>query len=87
MSSGGIYYLVMVAIEELEEAGLSSSGSFDASEPQVILGPLQIPQVHQEVLNPEASPLTNRCQLGGPTVHNRCSCNVTDLNASTLKGE
>lgn len=63
----------MVAIEEFEEAGLSSCGSFDTSEPQVILGPLQISQVHQEVLDPEASPLANRCQLGRPTVHNRCN--------------
>jgi len=56
--------LAVITLEDLQERGLGSGGTFDTTEAQVIAGTLEVAQVHQQVLNPQASTLANGDQLG-----------------------
>lgn len=60
--------LVVVTVEDLEEGGLSTGGTLDTTEAQVITGTLKVAQIHQQILDPETSTLTNGNQLSGLTV-------------------
>lgn len=55
--------LIVIALEDLEEGSLSTGGTLDTTEAQVIAGPLQVPQIHEQVLDPQARPLANRDEL------------------------
>lgn len=56
----------MVALKELQEAGLGPRRPLDPPETKVVAGPLQVPHVHRQVLQPEARTLPHGGQLGGP---------------------
>ena len=56
-------YLAMISVKELEETSLCTSCSFHSTESQVILCPLNVPQVHQQILYPHTCPLSNSGQL------------------------
>lgn len=62
-------YLAVVALEELQEAGLCASRPLHTPESQVISGSLQVPQVHCQVLQPQTCPLPHRGQLGRSARH------------------
>ena len=47
---------------------MSTGGTLDTTESQVITGTLEVAQIHQEILDPETSTLANGNQLGGLTV-------------------
>lgn len=63
-----LFHLVVVTVEDLEERGLSTSGTLDTTEAQVITRPLQVAQIHQQVLNPQRCTLANRHELCGLSV-------------------
>lgn len=44
-------YLIMVAVKEGEEAGLSASSAFHPTEPKVIAGPLDVSKIPQKFLS------------------------------------
>lgn len=54
----------MVSLKELQEAGLSASGALRTPEAQVIPSPLQVLQVHAQVLNPQAAAFSHSGELG-----------------------
>lgn len=56
----------MVALKQLQEAGLGAGGPLDTTETQVTTGSLQVPHVHGQVLQPQTRPLPNCGQLGRP---------------------
>lgn len=56
--------LTVITLEDLEERSLSTGGTLDTTETQVIAGPLQVPQIHEQILDPQARPLANRDELG-----------------------
>ena len=60
--------LAVVTVEDLEEGGLSTGGTLDTTEAEVVTGTLEVAQIHQKILDPETSTLTNGDQLGGLTV-------------------
>lgn len=60
------FYLVVVPLEELQEAGLGASGPLDPTETQVVTGSLQVAHVHGQVLQPQTCSLTHCGQLGRP---------------------
>lgn len=53
----------MIPLEELQEAGLSACGSFDAPEAQVVSCTLKITHVHDQILQPQTSTLPDCSQL------------------------
>jgi len=53
----------MVSLKELQEAGLSASGAFYTPKAQVISSPLQVVQVHAQVLNPQAAAFPHSGEL------------------------
>lgn len=56
----------MVALKELQEAGLGASGPLDTPETQVVAGSLKVPHVHGQVLQPQTCSLSYSGQLSGP---------------------
>lgn len=60
--------LVVVALENLEERCLGTGGALDTAETQVVAGALEVAQVHQQVLDPQASTLAHSHQLCGLSV-------------------
>lgn len=60
---GCLTYFTMVSLKELQEAGLSASGAFYTPKAQVIPSPLQVLQVHAQVLNPQAAALPHGGEL------------------------
>ena len=56
-------YFTMVSLKELQEAGLSASGAFYTPKAQVIPSPLQVLQVHAQVLNPQAAAFPHSGEL------------------------
>lgn len=60
--------LVVVAVENLEERGLSTGSTLDTTEAQVVTGSLEVSQVHEQVLNPQACSLSDSHELGGLSV-------------------
>lgn len=60
--------LTVITIEDLQERGLGARGALHATEAEVIAGTLEVAQVHQQVLNPQASTLANGDQLSRLTV-------------------
>lgn len=61
---GCLTYFTVVSLKELQEAGLSASGAFHTPETQVIPSPLQVLQVHAQVLNPQAAAFPYSGELG-----------------------
>lgn len=59
-------HLVMIPLEELQEAGLGPCGAFHASETQVILSSLKVAHVHDQVLQPQTRSLAHCSQLSWP---------------------
>lgn len=59
------FYLVVVPLKELQEAGLGSCGALDPAEAQVVPSPLQVADVHGQVLQPKTRSFPHRGQLGG----------------------
>lgn len=59
-------YLLVISLEELQEAGLSASGAFHSSEAQVISDTLQILKIHAKILNPKTATFPNCGQLSRP---------------------
>lgn len=57
------FYFLSISIKEREEAGLGTGGPLHSSELQVTLGPADVPHVHAEVRQPEASSFADRGQL------------------------
>lgn len=64
-------YLVVVPLKELQEAGLGPRGPLDPAEAQVIPSPLQVADVHGQVLQPQTRSLPHRGQLGRPDSEKR----------------
>jgi hypothetical protein len=60
--------LGVVTVEDLQERRLSTGGTLDTTEAQVITGTLEVAQIHQQILDPETSTLANGHELGGLTV-------------------
>ena len=60
---GCLTYFTMVSLKELQEAGLSASGAFYTPKAQVIPSPLQVLQVHAQVLNPQAAAFPHSGEL------------------------
>ena len=60
-----LFNLVVITVEDLEEGGLSTSGTLDTTEAQVITRPFQVAQIHQQVLDPQGCTLANRHELCG----------------------
>lgn len=56
----------MVPLKELQETGLGPSGALDPTEAQVVPSPLQVADVHGQVLQPQTRSLPHRGQLGRP---------------------
>lgn len=56
-------YFTMVPLKELQEAGLCASGAFYTPKAQVIPSPLQVLQVHAQVLNPQAAAFPHSGEL------------------------
>jgi hypothetical protein len=59
-------YLLVIPLEELQEAGLRASGALYSSEAQLIPDTLQVLEIHAEILNPKAASFPNRGQLSRP---------------------
>ena len=59
-----VAHLIVVALEQLKEAGLCARGALHPPEAQVVTGTLEVPHVHGQVLQPQAGPLPHRGQLG-----------------------
>ena len=59
-------YLLVISLEELQEAGLSASGTLHSSEAQVISDTLQVLEIHAKILNPKTATLPNCGQLSRP---------------------
>lgn len=55
--------LLVIPLEELQEAGLRASGALYSSEAQLIPDTLQVLEIHAEILNPKAASFPNRGQL------------------------
>ena len=55
--------LVVVTFEDLKERGLGTGSTLDTTETQVLTGPLQVPEVHQQILDPKAGSLANCHEL------------------------
>lgn len=70
-----VTYFTMVSLKELQKAGLSAGGAFDTPKAQVIPSPLQVLQVHAQVLNPQAAALPHSGELRRP--ENNQEQNVT----------
>lgn len=60
--------LLMVALEDLEERGLSTGGTLDTTEAQIIASPLEVLQVHEQVLDPQGGTLSDGNKLSGLSV-------------------
>jgi len=60
--------LSVIALEDLKERSLSTGGTLDTTETQVITGALEVAQIHQQILNPQTSTLTDSDELSGLTV-------------------
>lgn len=76
------FYLVVVALKELQEAGLGPRGPLDPAEAQVVPSPLQVADVHGQVLQPQTRSFPHRGQLGRPGGARR---SVTNARSSSLK--
>ena len=77
------FYFVVVPLKELQEAGLGPSGPLHPPEAQVVPGPLEVPHVHGQVLQPQTRSLPDCGQLGRPVEgerggHERWSPRQTD---------
>lgn len=59
-------YLLVISLEELQEAGLSASGALHTPKAQVISDPLQVLEIHAKVLNPKTATFPNCGQLSRP---------------------
>ena len=55
----------VIAVEEREERGLRAGGAFDAAEAQGGDAVLDLLQIEDEILRPEACPLADGGELGG----------------------
>ena len=60
-----LIYLVVIAIEECEVAGLGSGGSLDSAELQFVAAALQVAQVAYEVHDPERGAFADGGHLCG----------------------
>lgn len=60
--------LGVVTLEDLQERSLSTGGTLDTTEAQVIASALQVTQIHQQILNPQAGTLANGNKLSGLAV-------------------
>ena len=54
----------MVSVEKFQETGLSACRAFHTAKPKVLPGSLKVPQVHEEVLDPDTRSLAHSGQLG-----------------------
>lgn len=59
-------YLMVISLEELQEAGLGARRALHTSEAQAILDTLQILEIHAEILNPKTAAFSNCGQLSRP---------------------
>uniref|UniRef100_A0A1I8GNN2 BCL domain-containing protein n=2 Tax=Macrostomum lignano TaxID=282301 RepID=A0A1I8GNN2_9PLAT len=59
------FHPIVVAVEQLQEAGLGAGGAFDAAEAQVGPAAAEVAQVGQEVGQPQTGPLAHSGELGG----------------------
>jgi hypothetical protein len=57
--------LVVVTIEDLEEGCLSTSGTLDTAEAELITSSLHGSEIHQQILEPDTCSLSNGSELGG----------------------
>ena len=57
--------LLLVALEELHEAGLRSGRSFDAAEPEFVYGELDVFKIELQVLEPKRGALADGRELRG----------------------
>jgi hypothetical protein len=60
--------LGVISLEDLKERGLSTGGTLDTTEAQVITSTLKVAQIHQQILDPQASTLADSDKLGGLAV-------------------
>jgi len=65
-TAGPLEHLLVIPLEELQEAGLRASGALHSSEAQLISDTLQVLKIHAEILNPKAAAFPNRGQLSRP---------------------
>lgn len=72
----------MVPLKELQEAGLGPSGPLDPAEAQVVPSPLQVADVHGQVLQPQTGSFPHRGQLGRPEKE---SGGIINARSSSLK--
>lgn len=59
-------HLLVISLEELQEAGLGAGGTLHASEAQFIPDTLQVVEIHAQILNPETATFPNCGQLSRP---------------------
>ena len=78
-------YLTVVAIKQAQETCLCPCGALDTSESQVVPGPLQVAQIHQEVRNPQTRPLPNSGQLCRSAIQKDQVQNIVDGCEQTKK--
>lgn len=81
-------YLLVISLEELQEAGLRARGALHSAEAQVVSDSLQIPKIHAKVLNPKTAAFPDGGQLsrpaGNPKRTQGSSRPRTDLRNSCL---
>ncbi len=79
-------HLVMVAVEELQEAGLGAGGALDAAERQAVEQRLDLLEVEQEVLQPQRRALAEGGRLGRLEVGEAQDRLVALLAAEVVQG-
>lgn len=82
-------YLLVISLEELQEAGLSAGGALHSPETQAISDTLQVLEIHAKILNPETASFPNCGQLSRPEndpkkTHKSLKPRTYFINASTL---
>lgn len=75
----------MVSLKELQEAGLSACGAFHTTKAQVVPSPLQVPQVHAQVLNPQAAAFPHRGELCGSENNQEQTQLIDNLHSNSIR--
>ena len=73
------FNLLVAAVEDLQERSLCPGRPLDAAEPQIIPSALEIPEVHEEILDPQAGSLADGGELSGLAMCIAKTCEVLML--------
>lgn len=77
--------LLMVPLKQLQEAGLGACGPLDPPETQVVTSSLQVPHVHNQVLQPQTGSLPNGGELRRPEVKERWFITTTSRTRRLMR--